>query len=206
MINLFPEKLSEVYDSNLDSIAGKNILWISDLVVCSIKAYLRSRYPKFEKPNAFSLAGQYIHKIIQTEMLNSDSNWKAEVPVEKEIKDGWKIKGKADLVKDVVVEIKTYNASRNPELEKIDRWIIQTNFYAKTLGIDKFEIWIVKIDSGRIRKIPYFTNDKLYENTIKIAEDCLNGMFNILPLNRSSCRNCVYKDDICKPRWLHGTR
>lgn len=196
-VDLFPRSLDEIYNRSLDIYDATNILRISDLSICSLRAYLNAKLRSKPKITANMLAGSYIHKVIQRSIIDKDNQWKAEVQVVYNLPNDWKLIGHADLVKDKVIEIKTTSSPYTITNDLIRRWFMQANFYANMLNLDDIEIWIVDITSGAIDVCDYKSSKTVFEDTILIANETINSNFRHVSINTKYCNTCPYIA-ICK--------
>lgn len=162
-------------------------IWVSVLVYCPYKAYLLNTIPRREPKNAFSLAGIFVHQLLQNDFEDYDSEVRVELPLE----DGWKLIGRVDLFDQFsnrVIEIKT---GEDPKLK--EEWIKQTNLYAYLLNCDAFEIWLVNIRNGEIEMREFETDIEEAKKLIDMANRVIKGE----QIRRDGgCYKCIY-EDVC---------
>lgn len=195
---LFPKSLLELYRKPVKVDRDKYVIGISDLVKCSIKAYIKATMRIREKPTAFTLAGEYIHKIIQSHFLREVKDAKVEVDVKKELTKNWELWGLSDIVlPNKVIEIKTVNDISNLTEETLKRYFMQANFYARMLNIDNIEILIVEIPTGNTESLLMYSSDHLFNKTVNYALELTEKKFSIEVADKRYCNICVCRS-YCK--------
>jgi len=159
-------KFSEIYNEKFPN----REIWISILVQCPYRAYLKNILPRKTEKNVHALAGLFLHKALQNELAEF---YETEKKVEFELCDGWKLVGKVDLydaMEKCVIEIKTVTQQKIKE-----EWIEQANLYAYLLNCQKFEIWIVLVQNGEIEIKEFSVDKEKAEELIEIAKRVIKG-------------------------------
>jgi CRISPR-associated exonuclease Cas4 len=184
----FSEKLRELTDPN--------IVYVTDLALCSHKRVMRIRYPLLSfQFDPQLILGDLVHVGIQQLLIsNSSGKWKAEVSIEKEFNiDGRRIilKGRADLVEFsdegrpvTVVEIKS--ARTLPSEAPLEHHVLQLRIYLQLLGAEQGVLL-------------YVTPDRLVEydvdpSPIDIEELVRETIYDLrVPRYEWECRYCPYR-------------
>ena len=169
-------------------------LWISNIVFCQRFEFLNYIFGSSSKITDSTLAGAYLHTLIQSYL--EKNGYEIEKKVEIDIGDEWKLVGRADAVKDVVIEIKTTNNYHDVK----DYWIAQANIYAYILNRPKFEIFVIDKNTGCYSTYRFRTNDHLAKKTIAAAINVKNCiMENKPPTGRKDlCINYCEFGSLCK--------
>ena len=169
-------------------------LWISNIVFCQRFEFLNYVFGSSSKITDSTLAGIYLHTLIQSYL--EKNGYEIEKRVEIDIGDEWKLIGRADAVKDVVIEIKTTNNYHDVK----DYWIAQANIYAYILNRPKFEILVIDKNTGCYSTYRFKTDNNLAKKTIAAAINVKNCIIkNKPPTGRmDSCVDFCEFGHLCK--------
>jgi len=180
----FTEKLREMTDTS--------IVYVTDLVSCSMKRLMRIKYPllsfRFEPP---IILGELVHAGL--ERILEERGWRAEVQVEKAFTidgENYLLKGRADLVRyengraKEVVEIKT--GRDLPLNEPHDHHVLQLKIYLNLLGAE--EGYLVYITPERLAEF------RVEPEPIDIETLMRETIYNEkTPRYEWECRYCPYR-------------
>jgi len=125
-------------------------LWVSNLAPCPRYEFFHYKFRLAPKMSDAILSGIFLHRLVQEKL--KEEGYEVEKRVEYDLGDGWKLVGRVDAVKDVVVEIKTTNDYTKDIPE---HWVLQANFYAWVLGTDKYIILIIDKPTGHYQEVKF---------------------------------------------------
>ncbi|MEM2030279.1 MAG: Dna2/Cas4 domain-containing protein [Archaeoglobaceae archaeon] len=177
-------KFTEIYNEKFPN----REIWISILVYCPYRAYLKNVMPRKQKKSVYMLSGMFLHQALQEEFSEI---YEIEKRVEFDLGDGWKLAGKVDFydpIENRVIEIKTVV---NWKIK--DEWIEQANLYAYLLNCPKFEIWVVLVPTGEINSKEFSMDRKKAEELVELAKKVVKGE---KICKREYCKWCEY-NDVC---------
>ena len=184
------------FADRIDEILNENVWYVTELVQCPYKHYLRVRYPYLDLSTVFNervMLGIVIHKGIQNILIESLDGEKVEIekPISKSFNiDGREIvlKGRVDLLvnDEVVYEIKTMNKF-NGSIP--DHYIKQLQIYLNLLGVETGKLVIVNLDGSVTRKFYIYEYKREELNIEEILRKCVN--LEVEPMEWE-CKYCQY--------------
>jgi len=183
----FTEKLKEMTDPR--------IIYVTDLVSCSMKRIMRIRYPllsfRFEPP---MVLGDLVHAGL--EKLLEEHGWRAEVQIERKISiddEEYLLKGRADLVRysgktedkvEEVIEIKT--GRDLPSNAPHEHHVLQLKIYLYLLGAQRG--YLVYITPERL--VEFQVDPEPIDLETLVRETVYNEK---TPRYEWECRYCPYR-------------
>ena len=188
--------LEEVYR---EGVRRQFEIYVSTISVCPRKEFFSYFYrPAQLYKSDETLAGEYIHRVIQEQLRRK--GYEVEKEVSCDLKDGFKLVGRVDAMNNEhIIEVKTVKKFVD---FNVNHWYIQVNTYMHISGVHKAKLVVVERPTGKIfiKDIEY--NKDMAEGLITLAEQVVdaikNADFTILPrCNDSRCKYCEF-NIICK--------
>jgi CRISPR/Cas system-associated exonuclease Cas4 (RecB family) len=179
---------------------GFKEIYVTEIIGCQRKAWFRIFYNANPLPTPPMLLGKLLHIAMQN-ILNSNNyfkNCKFEVECSSDLGNGWKLKGRADVVlDDAVLEFKF---TKSPQFNKArDMYYIQTSIYCTLL--EKPQGFLIMIDKNKfvIDVIRVEPSKELFDESIKRAQKIIEAVESkTIPQDESprypfECDHCEWK-------------
>ncbi|ASJ08816.1 nuclease [Thermococcus siculi] len=216
-----PPEIEEFNDRIRRAVSGnppvERRIWVTSLSHCLRKTALSIYLNTYNPSKSWEARiGSALHGWLGEVVKGADF----EVPVEYELRDGWKLVGKADAVKgDYVLEFKfkgfenknsaedSGKPAKNRDLEHAEpskEWIEQINAYMGILGKEKGYIYIFDRNGLEFRVFEVPFDERLFRRFIKRAERVIEAVeeleqgkfpkwISTVGNKRWVCRSCPFR-------------
>lgn len=191
----FAEFIKQSFFRLLERPRTPKSIHVSALPFCLRKEFFNLKFNANPEPVPAMIAGKINHLAIRFLDIFSDDD-AFEVELTCELKDGYRLSGRADVItaKNVVYEFKFTKRLDSEELDPL--YFAQANAYAVMAGCDRFYLVKVHRDTYDVKVLEGEASKEAF-NALKqrafLLIDCLKR--NVIPDGPErdwECRNCVY--------------
>jgi CRISPR/Cas system-associated exonuclease Cas4 (RecB family) len=189
---LSEEKIKSLFFSFGERERGEKEIFVTDVIYCWRRAWFTYKFKSKLPPSPKMVLGKLIHSSLPFVFDGYYANY--EVPVSHELKDGWILTGKADMVlDDVVYEFKFTHDSFN---RVSPAYFVQVEAYISMLNKSIGYLVLVDRNTFDVKMIRIERDDKIFDAFIKEAEELIDVFrgdelpFVNSPRHEFECKHC----------------